>query len=662
MKKPLWIPSAERIESANITRFMKEVNRRFGKSFSSYFELYEWSVEAIPDFWTSVWDFVDIRASKTADRAVEDLNRFPGTKWFPGAQLNFAENLLRYRDDRDAFVFKCERKPAVRMTYGELYRIVGRLAGSLKRMGITRNDRVGAYMPNITETAIAMLATTSAGATFASCGSELGARAVIDRLGQIQPKVLFTVDGYVYKDKPFSMLSDVKAIVEAVPSIEKVVIVPYASEAPDIAGIPKAALYSEFLGDEAELVFEQVPFDHPAYIMFSSGTTGKPKCMVQSVGGVLINQMKELILHADLTREDTIMYMTAPSWMMWNWLMASLSVGATVVLFDGNPGYPDLGTMWRLVEEEKITFFGTSATYLNMLKSRNHVPKDHFDLSSLKSMGQTGSALSADGFEYVYRSIKSDIHFNSLAGGTDINGCFVMGCPILPVYAGELQAPALGMKVKAYDEKGKHILDTQGELVCEAPAPSMPLHYWDDPDMIRYRDTYFAVYPDVWCHGDYVQFYSDTRGVTFFGRSDAVLKPSGVRIGTAEIYNVLDEFPEVADSVAIGQNWESDQRILLFVKLAPGASLVDDLKGRIRRALRDKASPRHVPAMILEVPDIPYTHSMKKVESAITNIINGREVTNRVALANPESLDYFEEILPLVGMEPRMNATADMGR
>lgn len=649
MKQPLWTPSTERIERANITRFMKEVNRRFGKSFSTYFELYEWSVSAIPDFWGTVWDFVGIKASRVPEGPVDDLKRFPGTKWFPGAELNFAENLLRYRDDRDALVFRCETKAPVRITYEELHQAVGRLANSLRRMGINRKDRVAAYMPNVTETAIAMLATTSLGATFASCGSELGARTVIDRLGQIGPKVLFAVDGYLYKNTPFTMLPDVKAVVEAVPSIEKVVIVPSVSDTPDIAGIPKAVLYEEFLGEETELVFEQVPFDHPVYIMFSSGTTGKPKCMVQSVGGILINQMKELILHADLTREDTIMYMTAPSWMMWNWLMASLSVGATVVVFDGNPGYPDWGTMWRLVDEEKITFFGTSATYLNMLKSRGYAPGDHFELSSLKSIGQTGSALSPDGFEYVYRSIKSDIHFNSLAGGTDINGCFVMGCPILPVYAGELQAPALGMKVKAYDEKGAHIFDTQGELVCEAPAPSMPLHYWNDPNMARYKDAYFSVYPGVWCHGDYVQFYSDTRGVTFFGRSDAILKPSGVRIGTAEIYNIVDEFEEVADSVAIGQKWESDQRVLLFVKLTPGANLDDDLKRRIKGALRDKASPRHVPAMILEVPDIPYTHNMKKVESAVTNIINGRQVTNRVALANPESLDCFEQMLPLVG-------------
>lgn len=648
MKQPLWTPSQERIKNANMTRFIEFVNNRYQKDFTDYFALYDWSVTDIPAFWAAAWEFLGIIASKTYEKPVDDLNRFPGAEWFPGAELNFAENLLRYRDDRVALTFKCETKPPVHTTYRELYRTVASLAGSLRDLGVTRDDRVVGYMPNMAETAIAMLAATSLGATWASCGSELGMQAVIDRFSQIEPKVLFTVDGYLYKNKPFPMLSDVKAVVDAVPSIEKVVVVSYVSETPDIGAIPKAVLYRDFLCDEEEITFTQVPFSHPVYIMFSSGTTGKPKCMVQSVGGILINQMKELILHADLKREDKVIYMTAPSWMMWNWLVAVLGVGSTVVLFDGNPGYPDWGAMWKLVDEEQITFFGTSATYLNMLKGQGARPKDRFSLSSLKSMGQTGSPLSAEGFEYVYQSIKADLHFNSLAGGTDINGCFAMGCPILPVYAGELQAPALGMKVKAYDDKGNPVYDTRGELVCETPAPSMPICFWNDPDMSRYKDAYFGVYPGVWRHGDYVEFYSDTHGITFFGRSDAILKPSGVRIGTAEIYNVVDRFPEVADSVAIGQNWEGDQRVLLFVKLTPGATLTDALKDGIRKALRDKASPRHVPAMILEVPDIPYTFSAKKVESAITNIVNGRAVTNRDALINPKSLDYFEQLLPEV--------------
>jgi acetoacetyl-CoA synthetase len=649
MKRPIWTPSAERIRKANVTRFMGLVNERYGKKFSSYFDLYDWSVADIPDFWAAAWDFLEIKASKRYDKVVEDLTVFPGAKWFPGARLNFAENLLRYRDEKTAIVFKAETRPSVRITYEELARTVGRVANGLRREGITRADRVVGYMPNITETPIAMLAATSLGATWASCGSELGMQAVIDRFSQIAPKVLFTVDGYLYKNKPFTMLPDVKAVVEAVPSIEKVVVVAYATETPDIGAIPHAVLYRDFLSDDDTLAFEQVPADHPLYIMFSSGTTGKPKCMVQSVAGILANQLKELIILSDLTRDDKVIYMTAPSWMMWNWLMAVLGVGATMVLFDGNPNYPDMGAMWKLVDDEKISFFGTSATYINLLKAQGYRPRDHFDLSSLRAMGQTGSPLSAEGFEYVYGAIKEDLHFNSLAGGTDINGCFAMGTPILPVYAGQLQGPALGMKVVAYDDKGKPVYDQQGELVCEAPAPSMPLYFWNDPDSSRYRDAYFTVYPGVWRHGDYVEFYSDTRGVTFFGRSDAILKPSGVRIGTAEVYNVVERFPEIADSLAIGQNWEGDQRVLLFVKLAPGATLNDDLKARMKNALRDKASPRHVPSLIMEVPDIPYTFSAKKVESAVTNIVNGRQVTNRDALINPESLDYFEKIRAELG-------------
>jgi acetoacetyl-CoA synthetase len=648
MKRTLWQPSEERIRNSNMTRFIEFVGKRFSVSFKGYFDLYDWSVANIPQFWASVWDFTGIRASKAFDDVVEDLSVFPGTNWFPGAELNFAENLLRYRDKRTSFIFKGETRAPRSITYADLYHAVGRLGDALRSQGLTRKDRVVAYMPNMIEIAVAMLASTSVGATWASCGAELGVQAVIDRFSQIGPKLLFAVDGYLYKNKPFNILSQVRAVAEAVPSIERVVISPYVSERPDISSIPKAVLYEDFMneGSAAEPVFEQVPFSHPLYIMFSSGTTGKPKCMVQSTGGILVNQLKELMIHCDLGRDDTIIYMTAPSWMMWNWLMAGLGVGAKIVLYDGNPGYPDIGTMWRLAEDEKITFFGTSASYINFLKGQGFIPKDSFDLSSLRSIGQTGSPLSAEGFEYVYSSIKEDVHFNSLSGGTDINGCFVLGSPTLPVYAGQCQAPALGMKVKAYDEYGKAVYDRQGELVCEAPAPCMPLFFLNDPDMKRFKEAYFNVYRGKWRHGDYVEFYSDTRGVTFFGRSDSVLKPSGVRIGTAEIYNIVEKFKEVVDSVAVGQNWKGDQRVLLFVKLAAGEALTEELKKKIGNALKDMASPRHVPALILEIPDIPYTFSGKKVESAFTNIVNGKPVTNRDALSNPASLDYFEKLLP----------------
>jgi len=647
-KIPLWEPSEERKQSANITRFMERVNRRHGKSFANYWDLYDWSVESIPEFWSAVWDFVEIKASVPYDTVVDDLNRFPGARWFLGARLNFAENLLRYRDDRIAFKFIGETQHEKTMTYAELYATVARLAKSLRELGVEPGDRVVGYMPNLMETAIAMLAATSIGAVWSSCATDIGAQAALDRLGQVEPKVLFTVDGYFYKGKVFHSYANAVEVARAIPSLKKVVVVSYAGTRPDLSAIPNAVRYEDFLSPEKglELSFEQLPFDHPVFIMFSSGTTGKPKCMVQGAGGILINHLKELIIHSDLKREDTIFYITTCSWMMWNWLISSLGAGATVVLYDGNPMYPDPAAMWKLAQDHSITVFGLSASYVNALRAQRLSPGKQYDLSALKQISQTGSPLSAEGFEYVYTDIKKDLHFNSISGGTDINGCFAIGSPILPVYAGELQSPGLGMKVKAYDENGKHVWDQQAELVCEAPAPSMPLYFWNDPDGTKYREAYFDVYPGVWRHGDYIVMHSDTRGITFYGRSDAVLKPSGVRIGTAEIYNQVEKLPEIADSLAIGQNWQGDQRIVLFVKLNEGYQLDDALKEKIRQTLKEKASPRHVPAVIMEMPDAPYTLNMKKVESAVTNILHGRPVTNRDALMNPEVLDYFERIKP----------------
>jgi len=648
VKKPLWEPSPERKAQANITRFIDTVNKKYGLNIDSYFELHRWSVENIPEFWATMWEFAGIIASQGYTEVVDDLTKFPGAKWFPGARLNFAENLLRYRDDHPAFIFRGEDRKSARMTYAELHDTVARLAHALRQAGVRPGDRVAAYMPNLIETAVAMLAATSVGAVWSSCATDIGPQAALDRLGQVEPKILFTTDGYFYKGKHFNSLPNAAEVARGIPSLERVVVVPYATENPDVTQIPKAVLWEDFLvpTPAPPPVFEQLPFDHPVYIMFSSGTTGKPKCMVQGAGGVLINHLKELILHTDLKREDRIMYITTCSWMMWNWLLSSLAVGATVVLYDGNPNHPDPGAMWRLVQDEKITIFGCSATYINYLRSQGARPGKEYDLSSLREISQTGSPLSAEGFEYVYREIKQDLHFNSISGGTDINGCFAAGAPILPVYAGELQGPALAMKVKAYDEKGEPVYDRQGELVCEAPSPSMPLYFWNDPDGEKYRNAYFTFYPGVWRHGDYIVMHSDTGGITFYGRSDSVLKPSGVRIGTAEIYNVVERLPEVADSLAVGQNWEGDQRIVLFVKLAEGFELTEELQNKIKKALREEASPRHVPARILAVPDIPYTLNMKKVESAVTNIVNGRPVTNRDALVNPECLDYYEKILP----------------
>jgi acetoacetyl-CoA synthetase len=647
-KKPLWTPSAAQIQNANMTRFIEFVNRRYGKNFKSYNDLYQWSVDCIPDFWAAMWDFTEIKASRKYDQVVEDLKKFPGTKWFPGARLNFAENLLRYRDDRVAFVFRGETQKSAKMTYKELYNTVARLAKSLREIGVVSGDRVAGYMPNMMETAIGMLAATSIGAVWSSCATDIGPQAALDRLGQIEPKVLFSVDGYFYKAKPFNTLGNAAEVAKAIPSLKKVVIVSYTGTEPDIGNIPNAVHYENFLAPEKEpvLEFEQLPFDHPIFIMFSSGTTGKPKCMVQGAGGILLHHLKELMLHSDLKREDKAFYITTCSWMMWNWLLSALGVGATIVLYDGNPNYPDAYAMWKMVQDEKITFFGLSASYINYLRGEGIQPGKTYDLSSLREISQTGSVLSAEGFEWAYREIKKDLHFNSIAGGTDINGCFAIGSPIQRVYAGELQGGGLGMKVKAYDENGKPVWDKEGELVCEAPAPCMPLYFWNDPNGEKYKSAYFEYYPNVWRHGDYVVFHSDTKGITFYGRSDAVLKPSGVRIGTAEIYNVVERIEGVADSLAIGQNWEGEQRIILFVKLAPGASLTEELQNKIRKTLREKASPRHVPTIIMEMPDAPYTMNMKKVESAVTNIIHGRPVLNRDALVNPQVLDYFEKIVP----------------
>jgi len=595
MGKLLWRPSEERVKQANMTRFIDFVTKKYGLEINSYAQLYNWSIENILDFWAAMWEFGGIKASRGYNKVVDDLSKFPGARWFIGARLNFAENLLRYRDDNIAFVFKGEKQKSAKMTYAELYNIVARLAESLREMGIAPGDRVCAYMPNLIETAVAMLAATSIGATWASCGADLGAQAALDRLGQVEPKALFTADAYFYKSKTFDTLIKAEKVAKGIPSLEKVIVVSYVEFKPDISSIPNSVHYDDFLSSEKhpEIQFEQLPFDHPVFTMFSSGTTGKPKCMVQG-GGVLVNHLKELMLHTDLRREDRIMYITSCSWMMWNWLLSSLAVGATIVLYDGNPNYPDPSAMWKLIQDEKITIFGCSATYINYLRSQGVKPGKNHDLPSLREISQTGSSLSAEGFEYVYQEIKKDLHFNSISGGTDINGCFAAGSPTLPVFAGELQAPALAMKVKAYDETGNPIVDQQGELVCEAPSPSMPLHFWKDLDNERYKEAYFRFYPDknVWRHGDYITIHSDTGGITFFGRSDAVLKPSGVRIGTAEIYNVVEKLEEIADSVTIGQNWKGDQRIILFVKLSPKYSLTDDLKNKIRKTLRENAKCR----------------------------------------------------------------------
>ncbi|OLD55115.1 acetoacetate--CoA ligase [archaeon 13_1_40CM_2_52_13] len=651
--RPLWIPSEDRIREANLTKFLAFVNRKYRLKIKSYPDLHRWSVDKVSDFWSAIWDYTGIVCSRRFETVVDDLAKFPGAKWFSGARLNFAENLLRQRDEKIAVVSRTEVGRLSQTTYSDLFQKVRSLGNALRKSGIAPGDRVAGYMPNIGNTAIAMLAATSIGAVWACCGAELGSGAVLDRLGQVEPKVLFAADGYVYKGKKFNILPNVEKVVDGVRSLKKIVLTSHIGAEAKAGDLSSSVTFDDLIKSESgEARFEQLPPDHPIYIMFTSGTTGKPKCMVQGAAGVLVNQLKETMLHADLKKTDCITYIASPSWMMWNWLMSCLATGARIVLHDGNPLYPDWGAMWKLVQEEKVSIFGCSASYINYLRTIDAKPGSTYDLSSLREISQTGSPLSGGGFEWVYREVKENLHLNSISGGTDINGCFAGGVPILPVHAGELQAPGLGMKINVYDEDGRPVVNVTGELVCEAPAPSMPLRFWNDPGDVRYREAYFEYYKlkgkNVWRHGDFVIIHSKTGGLTFYGRSDAVIKVSGVRVGTSEIYNVVEKMPEVADSLAVGQNFGEDQRIILFVKMALGQVLTEELREKIRLALRAEASPKHVPALILEAPDIPYTLNMKKVETAVANIVNNRPVTNRDALANPESLHFYAELLPMI--------------
>jgi acetoacetyl-CoA synthetase len=647
MPKKLWEPSGEKIRNTNMFRFMNEINIKQGTNFKEYAELYQWSIDNIEEFWKAIWDFVEIKASKPYEDVVDDLKKFPGAGWFEGARLNFAENLLRFRDDRTALIFKGEGRPVTHTSYRDLYQEVAKLARALRDFGVTQGDRVVGFMPNMPQTVAAMLAAASIGAVWSSCSPDFGIKGVLDRFGQIKPKVLFTADGYCFKGREFDSLARVADIIKDLPSIEKVVVVPYLNSKPDISSVRDSVAYEDFQAEgEPELEFAQLPFSHPLYIMFTSGTTGLPKCMVQSAGGVLINQLKEHILHCDLKKDDTVFYFTTCGWMMWNWLVCSLAVGSSAVLFDGNPFHPEADSLWQLAQDEKISIFGTSAGYLSALQATGLKPKEKFDLSPLKAVLSTGSPLSAESFEYVYGDIKADIQLASIAGGSDINGCFVGGNPMGPVYSGEIQCRCLGMKIEAFDDNGQAVIGAEGELVCRAPSPSMPIYFFNDQDNQRYLDAYFREYPGTWRHGDFIMI-NERGGVVIQGRSDATLNPGGVRIGTAEIYRQVEGMNEIADSLVIGQNWKSDVRVVLFVKLAEGSELSEDLVAQIKKNIRTNASPRHVPAKIIAVPDIPYTLNMKKVEIAVKKIVEGKAVLNKDALRNPEALDFYADLAEL---------------
>lgn len=642
--KPIWTPSEERAANSALARFSHYVQERYKAPVHNYPSLHRWSVEFPENFWSAVWDFCEIRCSRAPELVLEDGTRFPGAKWFVGAALNYAENLIPAGDDDSiAIIFRNESGQRRELTRGQLRSEVARVAEGLKQAGVKADDRVAGYLPNIPETVIAMLATVSIGAIWSSCSPDFGASAVVDRFGQIKPRVLFAVDGYQYAGKTLDCLPTIAAVCKQISSIERVVLVPYLH--PDVSAdqAPEGVLFTQFGAADTPLSFVQLPFEQPAFILYSSGTTGAAKCIVHGAGGALIQQMKENILHSDMGPGDRYFYFTTCGWVMWNALVSGLATRATIVLFDGAPLQPDPNVLWRLAAEERVTIFGTGPRFLATCEQLGIRPREAFDLSALRTVLSTGAPLSPANFRYVYRDVHPDVQLSSISGGTDLMACFGTGCPTLPVYEGEIQALALGMKVEVFDDAGKSLVGQQGELVCTQPFPSVPVGFWGDVLEDRLVATYFSRYPNVWWHGDLATLTS--RGsLIVHGRSDAVLNPSGVRIGTAELYRQLEKVDEVVESVAIGQEHDGDVRIVLFVRLRDGVTLDEPLREKICREIRENTSPRHVPAKIIQAPDLPRTLNGKLVELAVRDVVHGRTPKNLSALANPEALTFFRNL------------------
>jgi acetoacetyl-CoA synthetase len=637
MADVLWTPDPQRVAETRVGAFM----RRAG--VDEYADLYRWSIEEPEQFWKEVWDFCELIGEPGA-QVLADAHKLPGARWFPDARLNFAENLLRRRDDAPAIVLQREDSLRRALSHRELYHEVGRLQAAFRAAGLRPGDRVAAFIPNIPEAITLMLAVTSLGGIWSSASPDFGVQAVIDRFGQIGPRFLFVADGYRYKDKIFSSEEKLCGALRGLPSVEKAYVIPYTGDGTDPGTVPCGEDFEAFRAlapaGDIEPEFPRFPFEQPLYILFSSGTTGRPKCITHGAGGTLLQHLKEHQLHTDVRDSDRLFYFTTTGWMMWNWLVTGLASGATLYLFDGNPFHPSPAALWDMAERERLTLFGTSAKYIDACKKAGLKPAASHDLSALRTLCSTGSPLAPESFDYVYADIKRDLQLASISGGTDIVSCFVLGSPVLPVHRGEIQTRGLGMKVEVFDDAGRSVLGQPGELVCTAPAPSMPVGFWGDVDGLRYREAYFERFPGVWCHGDLAEI-TERGGVIIYGRSDATLNPGGVRIGTAEIYRQVEQIDEVEEAIAVGQDWNDDQRVVLFVRLREGLTLDAALADRIRQRIRENTTPRHVPAILLQVTDIPRTRSGKISEIAVREVIHERPVKNTAALANPEALELF---------------------